>query len=284
MKKQDAARASREGMVRLGASLAERLAALGYESGSALNGLLSNSWAGRETSIAQAERALRGLRCRRLAATQRAVVDEFADALADARVRFHASLDAHARPIAGTLRLSALLVPFGAALRPASARLRTLWREGATAPRELVEEALREIKAVPVSDWGAADKRELVRELSGRLGVRANPEAHDPRVLKLADYLGPSVEEIGTLDVAAVLGISRTRAWAVMRELELAGDLQGSPRDRHGDWVDRDPATGRPVRPAEIFWSVRDGKDPAAVALRIVALASAPRPKSRRSR
>lgn len=147
MKKKDAERASREGVVRLGASLVERLAALGYESGSALNGLLSNSWAGRETSIAQAERALRGLRCRRLTATQRVVVEEFADALLETKRRHVASLDAHARPIAGTLRLSALLVPFGAAMRPASTRLRVLWREGAAAPREL----------------------------SDRLGVRENP-------------------------------------------------------------------------------------------------------------
>lgn len=152
MNKAEAARASREGMMRLNASLVERLANLGFAPGGNLNGLLSNSWAGRETSIAQAERALCGLRQRTLTYSQSAVVEALARAIDDAK-------RAHARPapppdeIHGTVRLSALLVPY-----PAARALRMLWRDGLPAPREVVEDALRAVRATAVE----SDRKSVV--------------------------------------------------------------------------------------------------------------------------
>lgn len=283
MKRSDAVRASNEGTVRLGASLVERLYALGFKSGSDLNELLANSWAGRGTYIGQAERALRTLRRRTLSEAQRAIVDELARAIDGAREHFIARTSSGARPVAGTLRLSALLSSFGSAQRPAATRLSALWREGAAAPRALVEEALREIEGVPVSEWGAGDKRELVRELSDRIGPRA-VDLRDPRVVRLVQAFGPPMYEISTPDAAKALGITRASAWQVMRALERADALIGDPRDRNGEWVERDPVTLRTVVPGDVFWSVPQGTHASDVARQIVALAESLPVKPRRSR
>lgn len=77
----------------------------------------------------------------------------------------------------------------------------------------------------------------------------------------IADQLGPGVGEIPTTEVAAVCGVKTAKAWKVMRDLELSGDLVGYARDRHGDEVERNPITGRPVRPSEIHWSLSVGED-----------------------
>jgi predicted ArsR family transcriptional regulator len=79
-------------------------------------------------------------------------------------------------------------------------------------------------------------------------------------VRELAEELGPDVGQIRTSDVAAICGVSVAVAWKAMHDLEHAGAVEGYARDRHGDDVERDPATGRPVRPAEIYWSLTGGE------------------------
>lgn len=170
MKRSKTDRASHEGMIRLRASLTESLFGLGYTPGGSLHGLLSNSWAGREVPIDQAERALQGLRRRKLTPSQRAVVSDLADAI-DAAKR--AVLAPPSSDVNGTRRMSALLVRY-----PNARALRFLWADGKPAPRDLVEEALRDVQREQVTEWHAADHRELVRGLTELLArhPRANPK------------------------------------------------------------------------------------------------------------
>jgi DNA-binding Lrp family transcriptional regulator len=66
---------------------------------------------------------------------------------------------------------------------------------------------------------------------------------------------------IYTRDAAEALGVSTAKAWRALRELELAGVLEGFARDRHGDDVGRG-TDGKPRKAGvEIQWFVRSECD-----------------------
>jgi len=79
-----------------------------------------------------------------------------------------------------------------------------------------------------------------------------------------------------TRSIAAQFGVTRAKAWRVMRGLELRGFLTGEARGKGGDYVDRRD-DGKPATVgAEILWfatSDHDGPsaDSEAAALAIVA-------------
>lgn len=79
-----------------------------------------------------------------------------------------------------------------------------------------------------------------------------------------------------TKELAFALGVSRAKLWRILRDLEIAGVLEGYARDKHGDSVPRG-LDGKPTKVgAEVQWfacAENEGVSPEsdAAAARILA-------------
>lgn len=98
--------------------------------------------------------------------------------------------------------------------------------------------------------------------------------------MSLSESLTVQGGGVYTRDLAATVGVPRAKVWRVLRELEVAGVLEGFAHDRHGDEVERG-TDGKPRKAGvEVRWFVRsdcDSVSPASVEAASRILAAFPR-------